>query len=297
MNKYCPICKGERIKTEYYGTIRNGGLGKYTEKPVEVLRCEDCGVIWHEPLVDTAKYYQSDDYRMSLEDSVDELDFYRLHDKESIDKLQYTGMNFRNRVVADIGCGCGAFLDLVSGVSKDVIAIEPTQKYREVMERKGYKVYPYMSEALNEWEGKVDEVVSFDVIEHVDTPIEFLSQARRLLRTGGRVVIGTPTETPVMRKLLGEVYERKILFSVQHQWVFCEESIKRIAIMAGFKDNEIRIRYFQRYGLTNALGWLNSKEAGSFVPEGIVSETMDRVWKSELESQGISDYLVLYAVR
>lgn len=108
-------------------------------------------------------------------------------------------------------------------------------------------------------------------------------------------MIGTPTETPVMRKLLGSVYEKKLLFSSQHQWIFGEESLKRIATLAGFKETNIQIKYFQRYGLSNVFGWLNAKEPGSKISDGIVTETMDKTWRSELEARGISDYIVLYA--
>lgn len=107
-------------------------------------------------------------------------------------------------MVADIGCGCGAFLDLVSGVGQSIIAVEPTESYRQVLNRKGYSTYPYANEALKEWKGKVDIVVSFDVIEHVNAPEQFIREVYELLKNGGKCIIGTPTDAPVMRKLLGE---------------------------------------------------------------------------------------------
>ncbi|MBE5913598.1 MAG: class I SAM-dependent methyltransferase [Pseudobutyrivibrio ruminis] len=296
MSKTCPICRSRKVIVEYDGIIRNGGLGKYTDTNVKMFRCKECETIWHDNLIDLISYYQTDTYRMSLEDSVDAQEFYRLHDRESLDKLRYTGMIYRNKNVADVGCGCGAFLDVVSGMAKETIAIEPTLKYREIMSKeKHYNTYAYSKDALEDWREKVDVAVSFDVIEHVDNPKEFLIDIFNMLSNdNGYAVIGTPTETPVMRKLLGEIYDKKILFSVQHKWIFSEKSLRIMASEAGFKSDDVKIKYFQRYDLNNAMGWVNSKNPGNAIADGVISETMNQVWKSELENKGMSDYIVLY---
>lgn len=187
MCEICKICGSEEIKEEYTGIIRDGGLGKYTDKPVTMYRCLNCGVIWHSPLIDTRSYYENDSYRMSLEDTVEEADFYRLHDCESLDKFRYTGMIFRDKICADIGCGAGAFLDLVRGAAKDVIAVEPTKQYGEILRRKGFHTYAYGQNALSEWAEKIDVITSFDVIEHVDDPIKFLEEIYLLLAKMGGV--------------------------------------------------------------------------------------------------------------
>ena len=48
----CRICGGQNIGVTYNGLIRNGGLGKYTEEPVTMWQCKDCGVIWHDLFFD-----------------------------------------------------------------------------------------------------------------------------------------------------------------------------------------------------------------------------------------------------
>ncbi len=293
----CKICDGDDLSVEYEGIIRDGGLGKYTQKPVKMYRCNKCKVIWHEPMVNLDEYYTSEEYRMSLEGTVNETDFYNLHDKESIDKLLYTGMVYRDKVVADIGCGCGAFMDLVSGISRDVIAIEPTQAYRDILLRKGYKTYCYAKDALGEYKESVDVVVSFDVIEHVESPLVFMKEVYNLLRVGGHAFIGTPTETPVMRKLLGEIYDIKILFSTQHLWILGEDSLLRISESAGFNKANTHVKYFQRYGISNVLGWLKYQEAGKKIDDEMVSKAIDMAWRCGIEEQKLSDYIVLCLIK
>lgn len=289
----CKICGNENIGIAYRGIVRDGGLGQYTKEEVTMWQCSECGVIWHEPIQEVKDYYESEEYRQSLEGSSEEETFYRLHDKETYDKFTYTGTTiFRNKTIADIGCGAGAFLDFLKGVAADIIAVEPSQTYRKIMERKGFFTYAYAKDAFDKWMGKIDVITSFDVIEHVEDPITFLKECYQLLSTEGEAIIGTPTDAPVMRSLLGELYERQQLFSTQHLWVFSEKNLKMMAEDVGFK--EVSVKYFQRYGVCNLLGWLREKRPNGDLHEEWISDALDRVWKAEAESQGMADYIVLY---
>lgn len=290
----CKICGSKEIRIVYNGKIRNGGVGKYTENNIPIYQCENCRVLWHETVVmDMKEYYESTEYRNLLEGGSEEADFYRLHDKENMNKFQYTGTTiFRNKIVADVGCGCGAFLDFLSGAVNKVIAIEPSEKYREVMERKGFLTFPYTEDAVAVWKENVDVVTSFDVIEHVQNPEEFLKGIFDLLKTDGQAIIGTPTDAPMMRMLLGEAYERKLLFSVQHLWIFSEQCLKMLAEKIGF--SKVSVKYYQRYGIDNMIGWVKHQKPNSEINLGIINETISSVWKSQLSEAGLADYLVLY---
>ncbi len=292
----CKLCGSGKIISAYQGLIRDGGLGKYTQSAATIWECEDCGVIWHDSVTDMKQYYESKEYRNGLEGSSDVETFYELHDRETFDKFQYTGTdNFRHKTIADIGCGAGAFLDFLSGVCECVIGVEPSAAYRQAMKEKGYYIYAYTGEARKDWENKVDIVTSFDVIEHVEDPRAFMEDIAGLLSGGGYSVIGTPTDAPIMRKLLGETYEKKLLFSTQHLWVFSENNLRMLAREAGFEH--IEIKYFQRYGIGNLLGWLKEKAPRSEVREKIFEGTLNSVWKSECSEKGLADYIVLYAYK
>lgn len=290
----CKLCGSSSIEILYKGLIRNGGLGQYTNTDVEIYRCKECNVIWHEDILeDIKKYYESKEYRNSIEGTSEEDTFYRIHDKETLEKFRYTGTTvFRNKVVADIGCGAGAFLDYLKGVAKEIIAIEPSETYRQILERKGYHTYAYAREILRERKNIVEVCTSFDVLEHVADPRQFIREIYDLLAVNGIAMIGTPTDAPVMRELLGEIYEKKVLFSTQHLWIFSEKNLKLMAREGGFQKPEIK--YFQRYGLGNMLGWVREKEPRSEIKADIITETLNQVWISECERRGLSDYIVLY---
>ena len=294
----CKLCNSKKIKVIYNGKIRDGGLGQYTDMDVKMYQCEDCDVIWHEGVVENLEqYYESKKYRQSLEGSSEEEEFYKLHDRETLDKFFYTGTDiFRRKVIADIGCGCGGFLDFLKGVAFSLIAVEPSEAYREKMEnRGGFATYAYTKDALVDWAGKVDVITSFDVIEHVADPLTFMNDIHRMLTREGKAIIGTPTQTPIMRQLLGEIYERKLLFSTQHLWIFSEKSLRQTAQKAGFE--KIEIKYYQRYGLGNLMGWLREKEPNSDIEEMFITSTLDAVWKSECGEHGFADYIVIHLTK
>lgn len=290
----CKICDSKNIKTIYNAPIRNGALGQYTSMNVEMYQCKECGVIWHDPILNDIKdYYESPEYRESLEGTSDEDDFYRLHDSESMDKFKYTGTTiFRNKTVLDLGCGCGAFLDFVNGVAKEVVAIEPSEIYRKIMERKGFRTFPYAEDALEKYRNAIDVIVSFDVIEHVEDPEKFLYDVFLLLARGGQAIIGTPTDAPLMRKLLGNIYEKKQLFSVQHLWILSEKNIRLMSERIGFL--ECSFQYFQRYGIGNLCGWLREKDTRSTIQMPLFEGILDNVYKSDIEEKGLADYIVFY---
>ena len=290
----CKICGCDNCKIIWNDVIRDGALDHYTDQEVILYQCNECGVIWHDLLErDLSHYYETETYRMSLEGTVNENDFYSMHDRETLDKLKYTGTGiFRNKIVADIGSGCGSFLDFIIGVASEVVAIEPSKPYREVMKKKRFNVYPYASEAINDYECKVDVITSFDVIEHVESPEQFLSDIHNLLAQDGLAVIGTPTDAPVMRELLGDIYEKQLLFSTQHLWIFNEKSLKMISEKVGFSS--VSFKYYQRYGVSNLLGWVRDKKPKSNIVSDFTVGYLNSAWKSMCAEKGLSDYIVVY---
>lgn len=290
----CKICGSENIDIIYNDLIRDGGLGQYTKKPIKIFQCKNCDVIWHDnEIADVKEYYETEEYRNELGESSEEEKFYELHDKETFDKLNYTGTTiFRNKVVADISCGCGAFLDYISGVAREVVAVEPSLKYRNIMSRKGFSTYSYADEAKKLYANKIDVITSFDVIEHVQSPESFIKDVYDLLTVGGKAIIGTPTDAPIMRSLLGKDYEKKLLFSTQHLWILSEKNLRMISEKCGFKN--IDIKYYQRYGIDNMLGWLKEKEPKSEIKQKFITETLNNVWKAQLVDNRLADYIVLY---
>lgn len=291
----CKLCGSKNVGIVWNAPIRRGGIGDFTEKEIHMYKCEDCGVVWHEPIVDDiGKYYESNTYRDSVDGDHDIDAFYNKHDYEVLNRLEYTGTTlFRNKSVADIGCAAGTFLDYLNGVAKEIIAIEPSEYYRGILKKKGYETYPYAKNCIAERHEKLDVVVSFSVLEHVEDPHGFMTDVYNMLKEGGEAIIGTPSDAPLMCDILGDsIYEREVLYSVQHLFVFSKESIVKLCQNLGFRD--VRVETYQRYSLSNFMGWLKNKAPRNVVGEKLFDGTMDAVFKAKVRELGMGDYIVAY---
>jgi len=77
---------------------------------------------------------------------------------------------FRDKIVLDYGCGGGAFLDLVSGLSEKTLGIEPFSGYHESLIGRDHEVFSNIESAQLKYKNQVDSIVSFGVLEHVENP-------------------------------------------------------------------------------------------------------------------------------
>lgn len=288
----CRICGCEETEVIYHGPIKTGLLDGYTAEDYDVYQCRKCKVIWnlagHEKI---REFYEDGEYRKRI-DGNPEIDiYYRKYDREVLDKLELTGTDlFRNQVVADIGCGGGSFLDFVSGAAKEIVTIEPAKIYRKELQKK-YHAYPYAADAMESWQERCDIVTSFDVVEHAEDPREFIQDIFQLLKPGGKAVVGTPTDYPVLRRMLGDVFN-KFVFQVQHPWILSKPSLQIMFEEAGFSD--IRIETKQKYGLGNLLAWLKEGKPRGDVKFDFISDTLDAAYKKEMGHLA-GEYLTVYA--
>ena len=96
--------------------------------------------------------------------------------------------------LVEIGPGFGTFgsLALASGEFESVQVVEPVPELAEACRTRGLEVFEGRLEDVRDEVNMADIVVSFEVIEHIFCPRQFLQQCFRLLRTGGLVVLSCP---------------------------------------------------------------------------------------------------------
>ena len=292
----CKICGSENLRCVFEGPVRDGTVGVYTKEPQRVYYCDDCGTHWHKDLHEgDSSFYESEEYRKEIEGTAEVENYYRIFDSKQYITFGFVDMGqFRNKVVADSGCAGGSFLDFVKGVAKKTVAIEPSQIYQKALREKGHAVFPYQEDALAEYRGKIDVITSFDVIEHVPDPVEFIQQQYDLLAPGGKMIIGTPTDYPNIRAVIPEEFE-PFLFSVQHPWIFEERSLRYIARQAGFCEEKMKAAQKQRFGLSNLHSWALYRQPKGDKPYPFFSQALEDAYRREQEANNRGDYLLLYA--
>jgi len=282
---FCKICGGRRLSIVYHGQIRTGRIGSLSTEPQTVWLCEECGTGY---LPGQTVDYESNEYRTLVDGSDAPEEFYRLHDGEQADRLRMLGTSgLRDKVLMDVGCGAGSFLDLVKGLCKTTIGIEPTQSLQEALVKKGHETFPYCHEVPASWNGKVDIAVLFSVIEHLPDPLALLRDIRRLMKPGGRLLLSTPNRRDWLLELLPDDYAR-FFYRTVHTWYFDTGALSKLVCLAGFVEPSIS--YHHRYDLSNAMLWLRDKR-----PTGLAALKMDSMgdafFRSALEASGRADYL------
>ena len=75
----------------------------------------------------------------------------------------------------------------------DVVAIEPYSKMAEECRIRGLKVIQDIAENINGLNDYADLIVSFEVLEHIDNPLKFIQNLKKMLRPGGYMFMSTLT--------------------------------------------------------------------------------------------------------
>jgi len=281
----CRICGDAEWSVLYNGPIRVGKFGDWSKSDHTIWKCSNCqaGFLNQVPL-----NYESAIYRNLVDGSSSPEDYYTLHDGEQANKLKILGTEkLRGKVLADIGCGAGSFLDLVKGYASKTIAVEPAHLFQQELRNKGHKTYSYCKDALKDWEGAIDIAVSFAVIEHLENPLEFLKEIKLLLKPDGFLLVSTPNYQDWLIDFLPAVYDR-FFFRYVHLWYFTGNSLEKLGSLAGF--SKVNIKYIQRYDLSNALFWIRDHRPTGQGKTSVFRD-LDAIYKMTLEKQERTDFI------
>jgi 2-polyprenyl-3-methyl-5-hydroxy-6-metoxy-1,4-benzoquinol methylase len=265
--------------------VRIGRVGTLSSDERTIWRCGECRAGW---LPGADVDYVSTEYRDLVDGGGNAATYYDLHDREQADKLRIVGTDgLRGRVVADVGAGAGAFLDVAHSMAEATIAIEPTRAFHEELRRKGHVAFDFCANVAPEWLGRVDLAVCFSVLEHVDDPRQLLGEVRELLRPGGRALVSTPNLDDWLVTLLPGEYAQ-FFFRHVHRWYFDAAALTALARAAGY--TVVRPFYVHRFDLSNFLVWLRDR-----TPSGAgrldVPAPLSAAFRSTLEATGRADYL------
>ena len=286
----CAVCQSAGGTVIYQGPIRAGVFGTFL--PGAVVRCTQCAVdrLVARTQVDESTY-RTGEYREMVGEAADPEKFFKVHDGEQFEKIAFAAPHFkRGFTVADVGCGGGAFLDLVKGMAGRTVAVELTEAYHPSLRARGHQTFPRASACAAQLAEQVDLVVSFSVIEHVPDPVAFLKEIRPLLAPGGRLLLSTPNRDDLlMRRQLPEY--QAFFYRQVHLFYFDAASLAATCRRAGFEV--VETRFHQRFGFSNFANWLAERRPTGRSPHPLLPASFDNLWRAELERDGSADYLYL----
>ena len=146
--------------------------------------------------------------------------------------------------VLDLGCGAGRFVAALRDVGADPVGVELSAAALERARRNvpGADLRLVAADgSLPLGHGEVDLVWCSEVLEHVPDTIAFLTEVRRVLRRGGRLLATVPDHGRVKRTLLALAhYDAHYDPLGQHVRFYTRRSLTRALLATGFDDVQLR---------------------------------------------------------
>lgn len=129
--------------------------------------------------------------------------------------------------IADIGCGDGQFIEFLKGRGyKHVCGIEPDKARAHNAQLRGVPVFATREEAEKAklFEGGFDIMFVWQVLEHIERPVDFIRGYAQWLAPSGTLVISVPNQASLQTRLFGYFssypdYGRHIWY---HKKDYCE---------------------------------------------------------------------------
>ena len=115
----------------------------------------------------------------------------------------FAALNLLERAssVLEVGVGEGSFLKAARNKGHKVQGVELNPKGAERARALGFEVHELMLDKLRmQTTERFDAICSFQVLEHVPNPLEFLEGMISLLKPGGKLILSVPNAS-IMRKI------------------------------------------------------------------------------------------------
>lgn len=146
--------------------------------------------------------------------------------------------NVDRGILLEVGAGFGTFCEeaVDRKLFDRVIAVEPTPALAETCRRRGLEVIEKPIEQVKLPGDTVDVVASFEVLEHLFSPYEFMQGCASILAPGGLLVLTCPNVKGFDIVVLGE---ESGSVDIEHLNYFHPASLADLARRCGFEPLEV----------------------------------------------------------
>lgn len=142
----------------------------------------------------------------------------------------------------DVGCGIGYFAEVAKERGWKVYGTEYTDEAMEICRNKDLIMHQGKLDPSNYPDGHFDVATSFEVIEHINNPIEEIENFKKILRKGGVAYITTPNFNSLSRLLSGPNWT--VIGYPEHLSYYTPKTLNRLLSKGGFRKSKVETTGF-----------------------------------------------------
>ncbi|MFH1288430.1 MAG: class I SAM-dependent methyltransferase, partial [bacterium] len=219
----CPLCNfGKYVK-------------EFDKYGIPLVKCEKCELRFQVKIPgDSNAVYQDDNYTVyTKEDSCEHYEYRKERfGRERVQLLERHCGRLAKKKILDVGCGNGYFLSVAKEAGAFCFGSEFSEKLRKFTLKE--VVVPVYRESLDNFPEKDFDIITiFDVLEHIESPVSFMSAAAALLKEGGYIIVYTPNFDSFSIKVMKEY--SSIIAPAEHLVLFSYEPAKYLGDITGLK--------------------------------------------------------------
>lgn len=272
----CLHCQSEKLKP----------LGGY--EATHLCECKECGFVFAQA-IPSAKELEDHYKQYGRNDYLSPVTIKRYN--ELLDKME----TFRKTgKLLDVGCGIGYFLEEAKKRGWEVYGTEYTDDAAKICEEKGIHMHKGMLNPENYELESFDVITSFEVIEHINNPVDELNNFNKLLRKEGLVYCTTPNFNSLLR------YRLKADFNVitypEHLSYYAPRTLRNVFEQCGFRPLELETTGVSLTRLRTSKGISDQ----AFISESSDDEQMrnkiEEKWYLQVAKRLINRVLTLFGV-
>jgi 2-polyprenyl-3-methyl-5-hydroxy-6-metoxy-1,4-benzoquinol methylase len=229
MNKTCAVC-GDHASPHW--------------QALDFWKCSTCGWMFRDPcptakeLIELYDWSWREPEANKLETGGTTVSLARVAARRLAKSIGVT--NFTGQRILDFGAGKGEMIVALTEMGAEAYALEPFGC--EFLRRRGLRAFKSIDEIPRSL--MFHGIVGIDVIEHLHTPWQEISQLRARLLDRGWIYLSTPNANGLGAKVKQEKWKQ--LTRPGHIVFFTSESLKKMLEKSGYTDAR-RLRWLISY--------------------------------------------------
>tara|TARA_R110002096_G_scaffold15071_6_gene53166 strand:- start:2170 stop:3108 length:939 start_codon:yes stop_codon:yes gene_type:complete len=238
----CPLCKDADDVEIYPGTFSPDSFSAEIfsarrlpdQVHYRIVRCDECGLIRSNPVIEFSRLDQL--YEESLFTYGDEVENITKTYVHYLKKLLSHGA--KKGAYLEIGCGNGFLLTEAKKLGfEKVIGVEPScDAASQAPPKTQESIVQEMFRAGLFEDNSFDVICFFQVLDHIENPLEFLEICYRALKPGGHILGLNHNVDSVSAKILKN---RSPIFDIEHIHLFNPDTMGKIFTRAGFRPLQV----------------------------------------------------------